>query len=96
MLSGAIYNYESQIPTLIAFERQAMSSGLHSSMLWALMDQHGLSDDDFPEIGGPEEVQRVLRSQSMLKRESLEALCRRFQLCPDLFDFFAVYATANT
>ncbi len=86
LLSDGIGRYESQVPELVDFERQAKSAPLHAVVLVTLMDQYGLTDRDLPEVGNSVEVCQVLNGEKTLRRQSITALCGRFALKPALFE----------
>jgi len=54
-------------------------------LLTFLMDQHGLSQGDLPEIGSQGVVSETLRGKRELNRRQIEALAHRFHLSPPVF-----------
>lgn len=55
------------------------------SIIRVLMDQHGLSMSDLPEIGSKSMVSRVLNGQRKLTLEHAKKLAARFGISPALF-----------
>lgn len=47
-------------------------------MLVTLMDQHGLSDTDLPEIGSISIVSQILNGEIILSRSAIDGLALRF------------------
>jgi len=54
-------------------------------MLTFLMEQHGLSQGDLPEIGSQGVVSEILRGKRELNVRQIGALCQRFHLPPGVF-----------
>src|ERR1700723_1173801 len=54
-------------------------------MLKFLMEQHGLSQRDLPEIGSRGVVSEILRGKRELNVRQIGALCERFRLPPGVF-----------
>jgi HTH-type transcriptional regulator / antitoxin HigA len=54
-------------------------------MLRFLMEQHGLSQGDLPEIGSQGVVSEILRGKRELNVRQIGALCERFGLPPGVF-----------
>jgi HTH-type transcriptional regulator/antitoxin HigA len=54
-------------------------------LLKFLMEQHGLSQGDLPEIGSQGVVSEVLRGKRELNVRQIRALSRRFHVSPDAF-----------
>ena len=54
-------------------------------MLRFLMEQHGLSQSDLPEIGSQGVVSEVLRGKRALNVRQIKLLSERFQLEPQVF-----------
>ena len=50
-----------------------------------LMDEHGLTQSDLPEIGSQGIVSEVLRSKRELNIRQIRALAKRFQVSPAVF-----------
>jgi HTH-type transcriptional regulator / antitoxin HigA len=50
-----------------------------------LMDEHGLTQSDLPEIGSQGVVSEVLRGKRELNIRQIRALARRFQVSPAVF-----------
>ena len=70
-----------------AYEKEnypiADTSGVE--MLKFLMEQHGLSQGDLPEIGSQGVVSEILRGKRELNVRQIGALCERFRLPPGVF-----------
>ena len=56
-----------------------------AEMLKFLMEQHGLSQGDLPEIGSQGVVSEVLRGKRELNVRQIKALSERFHLSPEAF-----------
>jgi len=54
-------------------------------MLKFLMEQHGLTQGDLPEIGSQGVVSEILRGKRELNVRQIGALSKRFHLPPDVF-----------
>jgi HTH-type transcriptional regulator/antitoxin HigA len=50
-----------------------------------LMDEHGLTQSDLPEIGSQGVVSEVLRGKRELNIRQIRALAKRFQVSPSVF-----------
>jgi len=50
-----------------------------------LMDEHGLTQSDVPEIGSQGVVSEVLRGKRELNIRQMRALAKRFQVSPSVF-----------
>jgi HTH-type transcriptional regulator/antitoxin HigA len=50
-----------------------------------LMDEHGLTQSDVPEIGSQGVVSEVLRGKRELNIRQIRALAKRFQVSPSVF-----------
>jgi len=50
-----------------------------------LMEQHGLTQGDLPEIGSQGVVSEILRGKRELNVRQIGALSKRFHLPPDVF-----------
>src|SRR5512132_4403111 len=59
------------------------SSGV--DVLHFLMEEHGLTQSDLPEIGSQGVVSEVLRGKRELNMRQIRALARRFQVSPAVF-----------
>jgi HTH-type transcriptional regulator / antitoxin HigA len=59
------------------------SSGV--DVLHFLMEEHGLTQSDLPEIGSQGVVSEVLRGKRELNIRQIRALARRFQVSPAVF-----------
>ncbi len=85
LLSQAIAAYESQDDELVAFLEEADSTPPDVSLLRVLMQQHGLTGTDLPEIGDKTMVSKVLNSKRTLQRDAIEKLAERFGIRPAMF-----------
>jgi HTH-type transcriptional regulator/antitoxin HigA len=54
-------------------------------VLKALMDEHGLSQRDLPEIGSQGVVSEILRGKRTLNVRQVAALAKRFAVSPAVF-----------
>lgn len=54
-------------------------------MLAFLMDQHGLSQSDLPEIGSQSHVSKILSGKRNLTRLQIDALSKKFHVSPAIF-----------
>src|SRR5262245_57318760 len=54
-------------------------------VLRLLMDEHGLTQSDLPEIGSQGVVSEVLRGKRELNIRQIRALAKRFQVSPAVF-----------
>ena len=50
-----------------------------------LMDEHGLSQSDLPEVGSQGVVSDILRGKRELNVRQIRALAKRFQVSPAVF-----------
>ena len=50
-----------------------------------LMEEHGLSNDDFPELGNPDTLSRILDGRQELTARQIRLLAERFQVSPATF-----------
>ena len=85
LLSQAIAAYESQDDELVAFLEEADSTPPDISLLRVLMEQHGLTGSDLPEIGDKTMVSKVLNRKRTLQRDAMEKLAERFGIRPAMF-----------
>lgn len=85
LISHAIEVYESQDDELLNFLEQAESLPTDTVLLRTLMQQHGLTGSDLPEIGDKTMVSRVLSGKRVLQRHSIERLAERFGIRPAMF-----------
>lgn len=70
-----------------AYESQHYPSKKLSStdMLKFLMDEHGLGQNDLPEIGSQSLVSKILNGERQLTLEHVRGLSRRFGVSPSVF-----------
>ena len=54
-------------------------------MLKFLMDEHGLGQDDLPEIGSQSLVSKILNGERQLTLEHIHSLSKRFGVSPAVF-----------
>jgi len=54
-------------------------------LLQFLMDEHGVSASDLPEVGPSEAIERYLAGKEELRVEQLRAIARRFHVSPAAF-----------
>jgi HTH-type transcriptional regulator/antitoxin HigA len=50
-----------------------------------LMEEHGLSNSDLPEIGSPDDVSEILNRKRNLDLNQIRALSKRFNVSPEVF-----------
>jgi HTH-type transcriptional regulator/antitoxin HigA len=50
-----------------------------------LMEEHGLSNSDLPEIGSPDDVSEILNRKRELALNQIRALSKRFNVSPEVF-----------
>jgi HTH-type transcriptional regulator / antitoxin HigA len=77
VLGTLIYAYEEEHHPIPA------CSGV--DVLHFLMDEHGLTQSDLPEIGSQSVVSEVLRGKRELNIRQIRALATRFQVSPAVF-----------
>ena len=85
LLSQAIASYEAQDEELVAFLDEADAIPADIALLRALMQQHGLTGSDLPEIGDKTMVSKVLNQKRTLQRDAMEKLAARFGIRPAMF-----------
>ena len=56
-----------------------------AAMLGFLMDEHGLTQSDLPEIGSQEVVSEILHGKRELNVRQIRALAERFKVSPAVF-----------
>jgi HTH-type transcriptional regulator/antitoxin HigA len=85
VLSNSIERWEASADEFAEFNRQvdAMDDGV--AVLRLLMDQHGLTGSDLPELGSKSLVSKILKGERSLTRRHIEALSARFGISPTLF-----------
>ena len=54
-------------------------------VLRVLLDEHGLTQSDLPEIGSQGVVSEILRGKRALNVRQIRALARRFHVSPSVF-----------
>ena len=85
VLSASIDRWEASADEFAEFNREveAMDDGVTALRL--LMDQHGLTGSDLPELGSKSLVSKILNGERSLTRRHIEALSRRFGISPTVF-----------
>lgn len=76
LVAKNIEEYESRYPTKVATPIE---------MLEFLMEQHGLEQNDLPEIGGQPLVSKILSGERKLTVEHIKKLSKRFHVSPSVF-----------
>jgi len=56
-----------------------------TEILAFLMEQHGLTQSDLPEIGSQPHVSKILHGERQLTREQIGILAKRFNVSPAVF-----------
>lgn len=84
-LANAIERYESLDPDLNSFIERSKAVPADIAMLTTLMNQNGLSDSDFPEIGNRSMVSQILKGETLLSRSAIDALALRFGISSGRF-----------
>lgn len=54
-------------------------------VLQSIMEEHGLNENDFPEIGNQQMISEILAGQRLLRVPQIQALSKRFQVSPAVF-----------
>ena len=83
-----LYTLLDTLGTLIhAYEEQhhPMPTCSGVDVLRFLMDEHGLSQSDLPEVGSQGVVSDILRGKRELNVRQIRALAQRFQVSPAVF-----------
>ena len=84
ILSAAIERWENTADEFTEFNQRIKAlDGIATLKL--LMEQHGLSISNLPEIGSNTLVSKVLNGKRNLTKSHIEALSKRFGLSPALF-----------
>lgn len=65
--------------------RHPMPTVKGSSILRYLMDEHGITQSDLPEIGSQGVVSEILRGKRELNTRQIRALAKRFSVSPSVF-----------
>lgn len=74
-LTAAMHDYEA--------ERHAIPNASPREVLRFLMEQHGLSQSDLPEVGNQSVVSQILAGRRMLNTRQIAALAQRFRIGTD-------------
>lgn len=85
MLSASIERWENSAPDFADFNRRVEQVDPGVATLKSLIEQHGLTMNDFPEIGSKSLVSRVLSGERQLTRQHIRALTWRFNINAELF-----------
>ncbi|MDL4616849.1 helix-turn-helix domain-containing protein [Citrobacter amalonaticus] len=85
LVCAKISAWEKSAPEFAEFNTLLENMPAGVSIIRVLMDQHGLSMSDFPEIGSKSMVSRVLNGQRKLTLEHAKKLAARFGISPALF-----------
>lgn len=85
MIANAIHEYEKNDEGLESFIQEAEGIPADIALLGVLIDQHGLTYSDLPEIGGKSMVSQVMAQKKSLSRKSMEELAERFGFSARLF-----------
>jgi HTH-type transcriptional regulator/antitoxin HigA len=83
-----LYTLLDTLGTLLhAYEEQhhPMPECSGADVLRFLMDEHGLSQSDLPEVGSQGVVSDILRGKRELNMRQIRALAKRFQVSPAAF-----------
>ena len=83
-----LYTLLDTLGTLLhAYEEQhhPMPECSGADVLRFLMDEHGLSQSDLPEVGSQGVVSDILRGKRELNVRQIRALAKRFQVSPAVF-----------
>jgi HTH-type transcriptional regulator/antitoxin HigA len=83
-----LYSLLDTLGTLVhAYEEEhdPLPEGSPLDVLKALMDEHGLSQRDLPEIGSQGVVSEILRGKRTLNVRQVAALAKRFAVSPAVF-----------
>lgn len=85
LVCAKISAWEKSSPEFAEFNALGDEIPAGVSVIRVLMDQHGLTLADLPEIGSKSMVSRVLHGQRKLTLEHAKKLAARFGLSPALF-----------
>lgn len=66
-------------------EHYPITDVLAREVLLSIMEEHGLKESDFPEIGTQNEVLQILTGEHELNGQQVRALSERFQVSPAVF-----------
>jgi HTH-type transcriptional regulator/antitoxin HigA len=66
-------------------ERLPMPDCSGADMLQFLMEEHGLTQSDLPEVGSQGVVSEILRGKRQLNVRQIRALAKRFHVSPSVF-----------
>lgn len=85
ILSSSIEKWENEADSFKSFNEAVAELDAGSSMLKILMDHHHLGVADFPEIGSPSLVSKIVNKKRRLTLDHIYALSKRFEIDPALF-----------
>lgn len=85
ILSYSIQRYEDEVESFQAFNDAIRDMEPGSTTLKVLMDQHNLGVADFPEIGSPSLVSKIVNNKRRMTLDHIYALAKRFEIEPALF-----------
>jgi HTH-type transcriptional regulator / antitoxin HigA len=83
-----LYHLLDTLGTLIeAYETEhhAIPNCSGSDVLAYLMEEHGLSSSDLPEIGTSEKIEAILTKEQVLTLSQIQQLAQRFKIQPQVF-----------
>ena len=84
----ALFGFLEVLGTLIeSYESDhvKISEAAGKDVLQSLMDEHGLTQSDFPEVGSQGVVSEILHGRRELNTRQIKALSERFQISPAAF-----------
>lgn len=84
-LSAQVSHYEESAEEFAAFNARMAIAVSPIDMIRHLMEQHGLTGSDLPEIGDRTVVSRVLRGERKLNVEQIARLAERFRMDAHVF-----------
>ncbi len=85
MLSHAIEEYEMKDSELALFIKESKDIPLDIALIKTLMQSHGLTGSDLPEIGDKTLVSKILNGKRALTKSAIIRLSERFKLRPSMF-----------
>jgi HTH-type transcriptional regulator/antitoxin HigA len=77
LLTAAVHEYEA--------DHQAIPASSPRDVLRFLMDQHGLTQSQLPEVGSQSVVSEILAGRRMFNARQIAALVKRFNVGPGAF-----------
>ena len=85
LLFPIIERYEEESERFSAFNQRIDNLDSGVAMLRVIIDQHGLTLSDFPEIGDESLLLKILNGQHSLDFSAIKALSNRFGVPMDMF-----------